>query len=100
MPYELDEEAEPANYDATECCVGSIINVDDLDPYVRCTSCDALFGIECINSIHRAVVDLFDGVAEGDVVDDDFGVWATLRDAPWRARHPDQAREAGSKRAD
>ena len=92
--------SELPNYDATVCCVGSIINVDDLDSYVRCTACDALFGIECINSINRAVVDLFDGVAEGDVVHDDLGVWATLRDAPWRARHPDQAREAGSKRAE
>ena len=100
VPCELDEDAEPANYEETECCVGSIIDVDDLDSYVRCESCDAFFGIECINSLHRAVVDLYDSVAEGDVVDDDLGVWATLRDAPWRARHPDQAREAGFKRAE
>ena len=57
VPCELDEDAEPANYEETECCVGSIIDVDDLDSYVRCESCDAFFGIECINSLHRAVVD-------------------------------------------
>ena len=39
---------------------------------------------------------------EGDVFDDDLGVWlwATLRDAPWRARPTDQAREAGFKRVE
>ena len=127
---ELDEEQEPANYEDTdcalhgvsprdrwlcvlprwrmnvnvntECCVGSVIDVDDFDSYVRCTSCDSLFSIECFNSLHRAVVGLFDGrrVAEGDVFDDDLGVWATLRDAPWRARPTDQAREASFKRVE
>ena len=71
-----------------ECEGGGEDGIDetDFESYIACTNCNRIFGISCINSMHEAVREAYDAVQPPDEVDDELGVWAQLRHAPWQAQ--------------
>ena len=71
-----------------ECEGGGEDGIDetDFESYIACTNCNRIFGISCITSMHEAVREAYDAVQSPDEVDDELGVWAQLRHAPWQAQ--------------